>query len=353
MKRFNCGCAARGHLFFDSTRCTACARPAGYCPDRGALLAFEPGDNGLWRALAGDRPRYRPCANREFGVCNWMIEAGDEQTLCRACRLNTVIPNLERPGNLAYWSRLEAAKRHALYTVFALGLPTVVEQQGQAQALRFRFMEDTGPETAAPVLTGHRHGLITINLAEADPVRRTRTRVQMQERYRTLLGHFRHELGHFYWDYLVASTPARLAEFREIFGDERADYAQRQRAHYRDGPPRDWPLRHISAYASMHPWEDWAETWAHFMHMTDTLDTAADFALQLDGLRLGAGDPIGDWMALAVGMNALNRSLGLDDPYPFVLTETIRLKLERIGHWLAQTAQRPRRGQQELSERLP
>src|SRR6202011_5238904 len=38
---------------------------------------------------------------------------------------------------------------------------------------------------------------------------------------------------------------------------------------------------HVTPYASAHPWEDFAETWAHYFHMVDTLETATAFGLRL------------------------------------------------------------------------
>src|SRR6185436_17928775 len=182
---------------------------------------------------------------------------------CRSCRLDKVIPNLANAGAKEGWHRLESAKRRLLYTLIDLGLPV--------EGLAFQFLEDA--PGGNKVFTGHEGGVITINVAEADDPFREKMRVQMGEAYRTLLGHFRHEVGHHYWERLVSQSD-RLAGFRERFGDERADYDQARQRHYEQGPPADWGTRFVSVYASMHPWEDWAETWAHYLHMTDTLETA-------------------------------------------------------------------------------
>ena len=132
-----------------------------------------------------------------------------------------MIPDLSLPENLSRWRALEAAKHRLFYTLFQLRLP--VETQAESPAgLAFQFLADVGPG-APSVMTGHADGVITINLAEADDAERERRRQQMGELYRTLLGHFRHEIGHYYWDRLIANTP-HLEEFRRIFGDERQDY---------------------------------------------------------------------------------------------------------------------------------
>jgi hypothetical protein len=341
----------------------------GYCPDAQQMRAFDAdaaGGENQWISTATDGRIYRQCDNyRQHQVCNWMIAQGDPEQLCWACRLNEVIPDLSETHNLLYWRKLEMAKRHMLYTVFALGLPLCSKQENPEQGLLFRFMTDRDPRSEfteplpeqAPVYTGHQEGEITINLAEADDVARTRARIQLGEGYRTLLGHFRHEIGHYYWTRLVAPKPKRLREFRQLFGDERQDYQAAQQRHYQEGAPANWAEHCISAYASMHPWEDWAESWAHTMHMIDTLETAQSFQLQIGDAPVPSvelpGTPaaadsgarkadrlINDWMRLAVGMNALNRSMGLRDAYPFVLTEPIRAKLRWVYQLMLAAAKR-------------
>lgn len=355
----------------------------GYCPDIGTLQAFEPVEEQpeLWLG-SENGGHYRQCANySEHQVCNWMLHADEtDETLCRACRLNFVIPDLSQPENLGYWRRMEAAKRHALYSVLALGLPLASRQLDAERGLQFRFMTDREPvsefteplDGQPPVMTGHDQGEITINLAEADDIARTRTRVRLGEAYRTLLGHFRHEIGHYYWYRLLEHDERLLAQFRALFGDETQDYDAALRRHYEQGAPEDWAETFISPYASMHPWEDWAECWAHYLHMIDTLETAQALQLSIEGepvpavplpadtltggelpdeagsLQLAATSPaespaqqaaddsadadaakilLRDWMRLAIGINALNRSMGMPDAYPFVLTEPIRRKL--------------------------
>ena len=131
------------------------------------------------------------------------------------------------------------------------------------------------------MLTGHLNGVVTINVSEADDAERERRRAGLAEPYRTLLGHMRHEVGHYYWKRLVTGDADRLARFRELFGDDRDDYAAALTRHYQSGPPQDWQDRFVSAYASAHAWEDWAETWAHYLHMTDTIEIAATCGVSL------------------------------------------------------------------------
>jgi hypothetical protein len=129
-------------------------------------------------------------------------------------------------------------------------------------------------------MTGHENGIITIALTEADDIERERRRHDMGEPYRTLLGHFRHEIGHHFWDLLVRDG-GRLSECRALFGDDSQDYATALRSHYQGSAPADWQQRYVSAYAASHPWEDFAETWAHYLHIIDTLEMAGHFGIKV------------------------------------------------------------------------
>jgi hypothetical protein len=207
------------------------------------------------------------------------------------------------------------------------------------------------------VLTGHHRGLITLNIEEADDAKREQVRTALREPHRTLLGHLRHEVGHYYWDRLIAGTPW-VEPFRKRFGDERADYVEALKRNYKLGPAEDWSQRCVSAYASMHPWEDWAETWAHYLHMLDTLDTALSFGLEGDDIEIevepygeNALDAVGDpdaprflsfvnaWLQLTALMNELSRSMGQYDFYPFVLSHQAVAKLHFV-HRVVLTAPR-------------
>ena len=340
MKTFSCThCGHR--VFFENTVCTACGATLGYIPALGAMAAFEVAPDGVWRS-DGVAGAWRPCRNyRDAQVCNWMLAADDPEALCSCCRHTEVIPDLTRPDNHRYWALLEAAKRRLCHGLDALGLARPGPADDPERGLRFHFLETLDP--ASQVLTGHDSGLVTLNVAEADDAEREARRSAMGEPYRTLLGHFRHESGHFYWDRLVADGPW-LAGFRAHFGDERADYAAALQQHYAAGPADDWPQRFVSAYASAHPWEDWAETWAHYLHVVDALDTAAHWGLHLAG---GPDTPAGDdpgapaapdfrarlvhgWLPLSRFLNSMNRSLGQADSYPFVLPDPVLAKLAFI-----------------------
>jgi hypothetical protein len=317
-----------------------------FLPDRGVLSAVKPEREDasrlrpLLKAVA-DRV-YRRCRNGvDFEVCNWGVPVSSGSDYCRSCELNTTIPNLSNPGARDAWHKLEIGKRRLLYTLLELGLPIEPKPSPDAPGLSFAFEQDI--EGERKVFTGHSNGLITINVAEADSPFLERMRVAMGEAYRTLLGHFRHEIGHYYWDRLVKDSDS-LARFRELFGDEQVDYAEAQQRHYQSGPPADWQLRFVSAYASMHPWEDFAETWAHYLHMVDTLETARSYGLALKARPVGRSphaprltasrvdfDDFDElfqaFVPLTVALNSLNRSMGLLDPYPFVLSESATQKL--------------------------
>jgi hypothetical protein len=256
-----------------------------------------------------------------------------------------MIPNLANPANRAAWYRLEVAKRRLLFTLIELGLPMQNRIDAPKRGLTFEFLADADPG-GAPVLTGHADGVITVNIAEADDAERERRRTTMHEPYRTLLGHMRHESGHYYWDRLIGTT-SEVDEFRSVFGDERADYAASLSAHYERGAPADWQERFVSAYASSHPWEDWAETWAQYLHMVDTLETAAACGLSLKPGRRDeptvpkmphpvAPQPavferlIDCWFPLTYVLNNLNRGLGHGDAYPFVLSPSAVAKLRFV-----------------------
>jgi hypothetical protein len=193
-----------------------------------------------------------------------------------------MIPDLSLTENQANWRRIQLAKHRLFYTLLKLRLPLKTKLEDTEHGLAFDFLVAPPPHdmAAEPVMTGHDHGLITINLAEADDSERERMRRQMGEPYRTLLGHFRHEIAHYYWDRLVRDASG-IEAFRQLFGDEREDYSAALQRHYANGPPPNWQESFVSAYASTHPWEDWAETWAHYFHMVDTLETASAFGMRV------------------------------------------------------------------------
>lgn len=348
MKLFECQ-HCHQPLYFENTRCERCGHRLGYLPDHGTLSALEPvaEEDNLWTALAAPGERFKFCHNAELDACNWLLPAESDESKCTACRHNHIIPDLSDSENLTRWRKLEQAKHHLFYTLTNLKLPMRTRVEDPNDGLAFDFLSDTvnSDGSAAPVLTGHDNGLITINVAEADDAERERRRNAMGEPYRTLLGHFRHEIGHYFWDRLVRDNPAMLDRFRALFGDEREDYGAALQRHYASGPPTDWRNSFVSSYATAHPWEDFAETWAHYLHIVDTLETARAFGLRIrprisEGAELEAAidfnphkarrieDLIEPWLPLTYAVNSLNRSMGQPDLYPFILSPVV---IEKLG----------------------
>jgi len=340
-------------LYFENRWCESCKHRLGYLPSMNALSAVEP-DGDDWCALAARNWTYRFCDNAAFDACNWLIPTESDERYCAACRHNRTIPDLQIDENLARWRKLELAKHRLFYSLLRLRLPLANRTDDPQHGLAFDFLRDA-PQTGA-VLTGHDQGVITIALKEADDVEREAMRQRMGETYRTLLGHFRHEVGHHFWDVLV-QYGGRLDDFRRRFGDESRDYGQALQAHYNDGPPPNWQESHITAYACSHPWEDFAETWAHYLHIVDTLEMAAAFGLRVHpkidrGAELSAKidfdpyhaprieDIVNAWLPLTFAVNSLNRSMGQPDLYPFILSMPVIDKLAFIHDLIRERAAR-------------
>ena len=352
MKLFSCqGCG--NLLYFENIRCENCGRALGYLPDITEISALDPKDGGGWTALAAQGVAYKFCANNEYGVCNWMVPADGGEEFCAACRHNRMIPDLTIPGNDVLWGRLETAKHRLFYSLLRLGLPLENKNDNPEHGLAFDFLQDPPQAHAQNVMTGHDNGLITLAVREADDAVREKVRGEMGEPYRTLLGHFRHESGHYFWDRLVAGEQGWLDAFRQLFGDDRIDYGQALQKHYNDGPPAGWQDNYVSMYATTHPWEDFAETWAHYLHIVDTLETAGAFGLKVKPRRARGAlvtaidfDPykaarmdtlIDAWLPVEFATNSMNRSMGLLDLYPFVLSPKV---MEKLGFIHALTHQR-------------
>jgi hypothetical protein len=357
MKTFHCT-ACQALVFFENTRCLNCGGVLAFCADRMSMITLDRDGEDDWVAKAGVRQsgaagegaeHYRLCTNYSYhDVCNWAIPANSVESLCTSCCLTHTIPNLSVDGNRAAWAKLETAKRRALYTLLSLGLPLISKRHDAARGLEFQFLSDSVQVNGdrSRVLTGHDNGRITINVAEADDVYREGQRQRQNEPYRTLLGHFRHEIGHYYWDRLIADGDPQT-EFRRLFGDETLDYVRALEQHYDQGAPPDWEEHFISAYATTHPWEDWAESWAHVMHMVDALETAHAVGLSVrparsdePALAIPPEPPrarvdqfeqlVAEWSALTYVLNNLTRGLGLADAYPFVLSPPVVEKLRFV-----------------------
>lgn len=357
MRFHTCSCGQP--VFFNNSLCIACGRAVGFDPDARQIRGLDVVGDGVFQYLPPDSPssvsptRYRFCENLQACGCNWLIPAQAEAPpLCLSCQSTRVLPDLTRPDNEERWSRLEAAKRRLLYTLLDLHLWGSHSHLPAGLPLVFDFLESLPSE--APVLTGHDSGVITLNVQEADDLLRETTRLQMREPYRALLGHFRHESGHYYWERLIHGS-ARLEGFRALFGDETADYAAALQRHYQQGPPPGWEAIHISAYAAAHPWEDWAETWAHYLHMQDTQETAEAAGCysdltppQIDPALLSEegmpptpemalfAERISRWVALTTLVNELTRSMGQPDVYPFAPSAQVLKKLFFIDRLMSE-----------------
>ncbi len=344
-------CTCGRPVFFHNSLCLGCKSPLGYEPNQAQVRALIPGKEvNTWHIAGMEETSllWRQCENFSSPAgCNWLVPADDSHSLCISCRLNNTIPDLDDENNRLWWRVIENAKRRLVAQLLSLGLPVQSKvSEDTSNGLMFDFLRS--PENGPRVLTGHANGLITLNVEEADDAKREKIRQDLHEPYRTLLGHFRHEVGHYYWDRLIADTPW-LPKFRELFGDEQQDYAAALKRNYEQGPPSNWKDYYISSYASVHPWEDWAECWAHYMHVVDSLDTALSFGIRGEEVEARiepftvndlynpeAPDAqrvvllMNSWVQLTTVLNELARSMGQPDFYPFVMTRSVLRKLHFI-----------------------
>jgi len=325
VKRFACP-SCDNEVHFGNAACVAC----------GTTLGLDPGPLNFVAAAPESL-----CANATAAECNWI--AATPGGFCRACQHNRTVPDAEPLENRPRWAAIERAKRQLFYSLIRWNLPMTLESVGAAHPLEFDFLADTitAEGKIKAVLTGHASGLITLNLAEGDDATREARRNAMGEPFRTLVGHMRHEIAHYYWDVLVGGTENE-STFRNLFGDERASYKDTLNHYYANGPLPGWELSHVSAYASAHPWEDFAETFAHWLHMVDGLETAWAYdiapgsSMRFDPYTApGAQSVIDAWVPVTIAINAVNRSLGQPDLYPFVLSTPVIDKLQFIHTLIA------------------
>ena len=298
-----------------------------------ALLVIAPGEESD-HGGAVDSNQYQLCANLHLAECNWLVEKGPVAPLCRSCGLTRTRPNDSDTKAMAAFAAAEKAKRRLIAELIELKLPIVGRDEDSQYGLAFDLLSSEFEN----VYTGHHNGVITLDLAEGDDVHREQLRVAMEEPYRTLLGHFRHEIGHYYYFRLVDPSQECTKQFCELYGDADADYQEALNRHYTEGAPPGWKDDYVSSYATMHPAEDWAETFAHYLHIRDALDTAAAFgfapaAATFERRALGPSgfDTIIDmWLPLSWALNMINRSMGKEDLYPFVLTPAVLDKMRFI-----------------------
>ncbi|MCP5560884.1 MAG: putative zinc-binding metallopeptidase [Verrucomicrobiaceae bacterium] len=347
MQRFTCDCG--NVLFFGSFKCLKCGGEVGYDPIGRAMRRVR---------LEGD---WRRCDNGlKYAVCNWLLPSKDKAMLCVACQMNRTIPDLGVKRNVSLWARMETAKHRLMYTLLSLGISLPSKAADAKNGLAFDIVSSvSNPE----VTMGHLNGVITVNLEEADDTYRQINRQQLGERSRTLLGHFRHESGHYLWQRFLSELPwedpQRLA-FRERFGDEWLDYAAALGAHYERGNVNGWEQNYISAYAASHPWEDWAETWSHYLQIVDGLETCEGLGIEVKHIALPLVMLPGDagtlpaalpqsgladgeflallqrWMCVSTVLNEISNSMGEAQLYPFVISIRVAQKL-RLAHHYART----------------
>jgi hypothetical protein len=324
-------------LFFENSVCVTCGSAVGYSREDGSMVAVN-----------DDRPI---CANLNRCGCNWIADPSSTAGLCFSCSLTRTRPaDADTIGLNQYWVA-EAAKRRLIFGLDELELPIKISDG--SSGLAFDLLS-SGQDK---IITGHLNGLITLDLAESSDAHREALRESMDEPYRTVLGHFRHEIGHYYCDLLVLNGDRR-EEFRELFGEESTSYDEALQRHYSGGAGHDWQSRYISAYATMHPLEDFAEVFGHLLHIADTLQTAAEFRLLPDHDHGQSDDafsvreiakkprvallerPIAEvvaetWLPLTKGLNQINRSMGKADLYPFVLAQPVIAKLGFVADLVA------------------
>jgi hypothetical protein len=329
MRLFTCENCAQP-VYFENTSCVACGTTLGYQPDANRLLAVR-----------GDRLL---CENAQHLACNWLVPEGTTDAFCRSCRHNVTIPNLSVPENVTNWRKIQEAQRRAMYSFLRLGLPLASRVEEPQSGLGFEILADGVDPNKPKIMTAHDFGLITIALAEADDAERSSRRMAMGEPYRTILGHFRHESGHYFWDRLVRDTPM-LEPCRAVFGDDSVNYDEALKRHHANGPPANWQEEFVSSYATCHPWEDFAETWAHYLHIADTLEMARSFGIGVEASTDKTGtlsgtvdfDPYREteitrlmeaWVPITAAVNSLNRCMGVSDLYPFVLSPKV---IEKLG----------------------
>ena len=332
MRDFTCpNCGQR--LAFENSVCLSCGSALGFSLDDMALLVIAQGPESE-HAGAVDEREYRLCANLHLAECNWLVEKYPAGQLCASCALTRTRPADGDVKAMSAFADAEKAKRRLIVELHELKLPIV----GRDEDVNYGLAFDLLSSETEKVFTGHHNGVITLDLAEGDDVHRAQLRIAMAEPYRTLLGHFRHEIGHYYFYRLIGPSAENAVRFTDLFGDPNADYQAALDRHYRDGAPPGWAKNFVSSYASMHPAEDWAETFAHYLHIRDTLDTCAAFGFAPSGATFerkvlgpsGFDTIIEMWLPLAWGLNMVNRSMGKEDIYPFVLPPAVLNKMRFI-----------------------
>jgi hypothetical protein len=338
-------------------RCPHCRRfiylDTLVCPDCEATLAYHVPSRefvGLREGRATvDGEMWFACSNRGWG-CNWLVHEDAAAGRCISCRLTRTQPDADDTIAMEKLAKTEESKRRMLIQLGDLGLP-IVPWYTQPGGLGFDLLSSLSE--GRRVTIGHANGIITIDLAESLDDRREALRVRLGEPYRTMLGHLRHEVGHYYQKVLITDEET-WSRCRALFDDERASYQEAIKRHYSLGAPEGWQESYISEYATMHPWEDFAETFAHYLHITGTLQTAAAIGIQLDAAVTSARDTdvvprdsyadepvqllLSDWEWMSQAFNRINRSMGFGDLYPFDIPAPAKRKLGFVHELVTRAA---------------
>lgn len=331
MRDFIClNCGQR--LSFENSLCLNCKSPLGFWLGSRSIQVLDEKGRAEVDGVLLER-----CANIKIAQCNWLVKWTGNPELCQSCELTRTRPGDDDPEALVVFGQAETAKRRLVLELTELGLPIENRDENPTTGLAFDLLSSAQQN----VITGHANGVITLDLAEGDDVHREQMRVELDEPYRTVLGHFRHEIGHYYQ--LVLITGDRRPRFEELFGNPDDDYQAALDRHYKEGAPEGWRKSYVSSYATMHPAEDFAETFAHYLHIRDTLDTAAAFAMAPSGTTLDSVPPgdvgfdriIDEWLPLTWALNQINRSMGHPDLYPFVLPAPVLEKIRFVHNLVA------------------
>jgi hypothetical protein len=315
-------------LYAENSVCVSCGTSLAYAREERAIVPVD--ERGAYVDAAG--LVWWICRNLDLSGCTWLtpVEGGQ----CAACDLTRTRPADDDVEGLEQFVLAERAKRHLVIELDTLGFPVVSRLEDPEEGLAFDLLSTTERAAEDNVVIGHESGVITIDLAESDDAYREKVRAQLDEPYRTMLGHLRHETGHYY-EWQLVRGDERMSRCRELFGDESADYQEAVDRHYSEGPPADWAERYISTYATMHPFEDFAETFAHYLHICDTLETAGEHGLvtvaPVAAFSRFRDVVAGVWIPLAIALNMVNRSMGKDDLYPFVIPAPVLDKLEFVA----------------------
>ena len=323
MKAYRCR-TCDNTLHFENSVCVSCGTHLGFSREERAIVPVD--DEGLYVDSEGGE--WHVCRNLPLSGCTWLTQENGGQ--CFSCSLTRTRPNDEDAVGLANYPAAEKAKRRVLVELDALGFEVIGKDTDPENGLAFDLLSSVEEN----VTIGHANGLITIDLAESQAAHREKVREKLGEPYRTMLGHFRHEVGH-YFEWQLVRGDELNERCRELFGDERIDYQGEIKRHYAEGPPEGWESSYISSYATMHPFEDFAESWAHYLHICDTISTASEYGLTTVGTLSSFTNfrdvVVGIWMPLSVALNMINRSMGHDDLYPFVIPAPVLDKLDFVA----------------------